>query len=409
MTDTKPAAPVAASPTDEQVIELCTAAGIQWIAPFVDEPSELDFPGSFDMVTMAEMKRLVAALREPSAPLDAKKLWLWKNFVDDRPEYWAFDNPYPINLDNGDPQTLGEPCGYAIFKPSRQGRTDVSEEQVLRAMRRAAPVAAPPVEDGGLAEMRARKDAAYEERNKVVAALARSFPSGVARTAIEGWSDDWHGCVYIDLPTGQVSWHFHDSHAHLFTGLPPYSGTWDGHNTPEKYRRLAALNDLCRNKNPQGCWNVRCQLGKVCCRAALTAGGKADSGHSGHSPEGTSVDSSACAGERTTLADVAVVDGREAPLNPTQELERARRHGYLDALSAGTARHLVALLQRGVKQLDQWHKTYGAHQPEWLPPAGDVRWMEDVAKALANSTTAPPAKEVPASRSAGTNEQGEKP
>lgn len=72
-------------------------------------------------------------------PLDDPgiKLWLWKNFVDGRPEYWAFDNPYPINLDNGDPQTFGEPCGYAIFKLSRTGRTDVSDEQVLCAIRRA--------------------------------------------------------------------------------------------------------------------------------------------------------------------------------------------------------------------------------------------------------------------------------
>jgi hypothetical protein len=92
-----------------------------------------------------------------------------------------------------------------------------------------------------LESMRSRKNAAYEERNKVVAALARLFPSGVKQTAIAGWSDDWHKCVYIDLPTGQVSWHFHDSQAHLFDGLPDYSGEWDGHDTPEKYRRLAAL------------------------------------------------------------------------------------------------------------------------------------------------------------------------
>lgn len=90
-------------------------------------------------------------------------------------------------------------------------------------------------------EMRARKDAAYLERNQVVAALTRCYPSGLAKTAIEGWSEDWHGCVYIDLPTGQVSWHFHDSQAYLFDGLPPYAGTWDGHDTPEKYRRLSSL------------------------------------------------------------------------------------------------------------------------------------------------------------------------
>ena len=80
---------------------------------------------------LVEVERLAAQ----SAPTDNSngetRLWLWKNFVDGRPEYWAFDNPYPINLDNGDPQTLGEPCGYAIFKPSRGGRPDFSEDEVL--------------------------------------------------------------------------------------------------------------------------------------------------------------------------------------------------------------------------------------------------------------------------------------
>jgi len=95
--------------------------------------------------------------------------------------------------------------------------------------------------DRRVADMEGRKDAAYLERNKVVAALAKCFPSGTARTAIEGWSEDWHGCVYIDLPTGQVSWHFHDSQEYLFDGLPPYDKPWDGHDTEEKYRRVAAL------------------------------------------------------------------------------------------------------------------------------------------------------------------------
>ena len=92
----------------------------------------------------------------------------------------------------------------------------------------------------------AQKDGAYEERNRCVAALAKlsigaGYKAGIAKTAIEGWSEDWHGCVYIDLPTGQVSWHFHDSHAHLFRELPLYAGAWDGHDTPEKYRRVDAL------------------------------------------------------------------------------------------------------------------------------------------------------------------------
>lgn len=89
--------------------------------------------------------------------------------------------------------------------------------------------------------IRAEKDVAYIERNKVVAALARLFPAGLKRTDIPGWNKEWHGCVYIDLPTGQVSWHYHDSQAHLFEGLPAYDGEWDGHDTQEKYRRLAKM------------------------------------------------------------------------------------------------------------------------------------------------------------------------
>lgn len=77
----------------------------------------------------------------PQVAQPKQKLWLWKNFVDGRPEYWAFDNPYPTNLDNGDPQTLGQPCGYAIFKPSRDGSCGRTEEQVLREMKS---VIAPP-------------------------------------------------------------------------------------------------------------------------------------------------------------------------------------------------------------------------------------------------------------------------
>lgn len=94
-------------------------------------------------------------------------------------------------------------------------------------------------------DLRNRKNAAYAERNRCVAliarmALAMGLRVGVKRTAIEGWSDDWNGCVYIDLPTGQVSWHFHDSQAAWFEALPDYDGDWDGHDTDEKYARVMA-------------------------------------------------------------------------------------------------------------------------------------------------------------------------
>lgn len=87
----------------------------------------------------------------------------------------------------------------------------------------------------------AAADLAYAERNQVVAALARLFPSGIRKTDIEGWDPEWQNCVFIDLPTGQVSWHYHDREAYLFAGLPPYTKPWDGHPTPLKYLRLRAL------------------------------------------------------------------------------------------------------------------------------------------------------------------------
>ncbi len=88
--------------------------------------------------------------------------------------------------------------------------------------------------------LRAAKAAAYDERSRLVAALARLFPSGVQRTEIGDSNREWHGCVYIDLPTGQASWHFQGDQAEHFRDLPTYAASWDGHTTEEKYERLAA-------------------------------------------------------------------------------------------------------------------------------------------------------------------------
>lgn len=42
-----------------------------------------------------------------------------------------------------------------------------------------------------------------------------------------------------------------------------------------------------------------------------------------------------------------------------------------------------ALIQRAAAQLRAWHDVYGKHNPAWLPPAGDVRWLEDADAYLA--------------------------
>lgn len=88
------------------------------------------------------------------------------------------------------------------------------------------------------------KDLAYKERNKLVAAftkmaMALGHPAQLWRhPEDEKWEDDWRWIVAIYLPTGQVTWHIHDSELPLFAGLKKALNNWDGHNTKEKYDRV---------------------------------------------------------------------------------------------------------------------------------------------------------------------------
>lgn len=87
------------------------------------------------------------------------------------------------------------------------------------------------------------KDSAYHERNQLVRALSKLFPSWTSRhpEEDENWDKDWRWIVFIQLPTGQVSWHIHDSEYTMFSSLPTKENCWDGHSTEEKYERLNKL------------------------------------------------------------------------------------------------------------------------------------------------------------------------
>ncbi len=93
-------------------------------------------------------------------------------------------------------------------------------------------------------QLKREKNNAYSERNKLVAALSKLFPASL-ETHPESdltWENDWRWIVFINLPTGQVSWHIHDSELPQFSHLYRICGrVWDGHTTEEKYARLAAL------------------------------------------------------------------------------------------------------------------------------------------------------------------------
>lgn len=93
---------------------------------------------------------------------------------------------------------------------------------------------------------RESKDEAYRERNMLVCALTKLFPAYLARHDENDttWEKDWMWIVYIDLPTGQVSWHIHDSERLKFSHLELKENKWDGHNTERKYQRLQALQIL---------------------------------------------------------------------------------------------------------------------------------------------------------------------
>ena len=67
----------------------------------------------------------------------------------------------------------------------------------------------------------------YGQRNKLVlVAMTLALDLGMnAGVRIDPKEQEWP-VVFIDLPTGQVSWH-----------IKQYGNEWDGHSTDEKYKR----------------------------------------------------------------------------------------------------------------------------------------------------------------------------
>jgi len=88
-----------------------------------------------------------------------------------------------------------------------------------------------------------QKDGAYRERDALVCALSKLFPAWIGRhpESDTSWDDDWRWIVFVDAPSGQMSWHIHDSERSMFDHLEWIEDDehkWDGHTTEEKYRRL---------------------------------------------------------------------------------------------------------------------------------------------------------------------------
>ncbi len=122
-----------------------------------------------------------------------------------------------------------------------------------------------------LDDMRTAKSGAFTERNRLVALLARAVLTSGGKAGRrkhepdndQNWDAEWWTLVSIDLPTGQVSWHFHDSDAHLVADLPVYEGSWDGHSTEEKYQRVASCAQLAATPDLSAIESVTAYLREV--------------------------------------------------------------------------------------------------------------------------------------------------
>ncbi len=103
-------------------LEVLTKQGEDYIwRPAVDAVAEIKrlrhiLTAYQDGIRIANFLRQAGERNGHSPEVPVPKLWLWKN----GDHHLAFDNLYPC-YPGGDPMVLGEPSGFAIFKPSAPG------------------------------------------------------------------------------------------------------------------------------------------------------------------------------------------------------------------------------------------------------------------------------------------------
>lgn len=94
-----------------------------------------------------------------------------------------------------------------------------------------------------ISQLMQEKNAAITERDLVLAIASKlatvcGLEAELWQHEEEEWEDEWRNIVAIYLPTGQVTWHIHDSELQYFQHLKPGVNKWDGHSTEEKYQRV---------------------------------------------------------------------------------------------------------------------------------------------------------------------------
>jgi hypothetical protein len=93
-------------------------------------------------------------------------------------------------------------------------------------------------------QRRTATEKAFRERDALVVVLSKLWPAHLMRSSDNdpSYGPDWQWVVCIHSPGGQVSWRINDSALSFYAHLERlHENHWDGHNTKEKYARLAAI------------------------------------------------------------------------------------------------------------------------------------------------------------------------
>ncbi len=162
----------------------------------------------------------------------------------------------------------GNPINKAEAAPYRGVFKQADEDVVLRE------------KTARIDELVQQKDMAYSERDRCVAAIAAlavrlnwSVWLGRHEASDKSWDHDWRTIVFMNLPSGQVSWHIHDSELPWFDFVPMIpERPWDGHTTQQKYARLAKLGEKAEPYPPKpGCPDCGSNMDRVIRKAAEEA------------------------------------------------------------------------------------------------------------------------------------------
>lgn len=86
---------------------------------------------------------------------------------------------------------------------------------------------------------------AYTERNMCISLIVRMAIAQGLKTGVRP-DTEWP-VVFVELPSGQVSWHIPSEEFHkFFPSMNKYDGEWDGHTPEEKYRRVMGEKQIIR-------------------------------------------------------------------------------------------------------------------------------------------------------------------